>query len=175
MTDENPVFRWYVLHIRSKFEDIVTQKLDKKSFETFNPKIRVRSRRKDRKVVIRVPMFPGYIFVQANLKPAEHIDILKTVGAVKLIGNKSGPLSVADEIIDSLKIVETSEKKIHTGKRFKKGHRIIVINGPFAGVSGVFVRYRGKGRVVVYIGVLGQYAAVEVEEADVEILPEIAS
>ena len=46
----------------------------------------------------------------------------------------------------------------------------MVVSGPFAGVTGAFVRYRGRGRVVVNIEALGQYAAVEVSEDDIEVI-----
>jgi hypothetical protein len=37
------------------------------------------------------------------------------------------------------------------------------------------LRYRGKGRVVVNIEALGQHAGVNVDEGDVERLPDILS
>ncbi len=46
----------------------------------------------------------------------------------------------------------------------------MVVSGPFAGVTGAFVRYRGKGRVVVNIEALGQYAAVDVSKEDIEMI-----
>ncbi|MDH3955651.1 MAG: transcriptional antiterminator, partial [Desulfobacteraceae bacterium] len=46
---------WYVLHTKSRFENVVNEGLAKKSIEVFLPKIQVRSRRRDRKVMIRVP------------------------------------------------------------------------------------------------------------------------
>jgi len=42
-----------------------------------------------------------------------------------------------------------------------------------AGVTGTFVRYRTQGRVVVNIEALGQFAGVDVQEEDIEILPPI--
>ncbi|HSO19467.1 MAG TPA: transcriptional antiterminator, partial [Desulfosarcina sp.] len=62
-----------------------------------------------------------------------------------------------------------------TGSRFKKGDRVMVVSGPFAGVTGIFSNYRGDGRVIVNIEALGQFAAVNVDAADVEKLPEILS
>jgi transcription antitermination factor NusG len=59
-------------------------------------------------------------------------------------------------------------EEIITGTRFKRGDRIIVVRGPFTGITGQFVQYRGQGRVVVNIDVLGQFAAVNVDEDDVE-------
>jgi transcription antitermination factor NusG len=48
-----------------------------------------------------------------------------------------------------------------------------VVEGPFAGVIGVFDRFGGQGRIVVHIEALGQFAAVEVDADDVEKLPDI--
>jgi hypothetical protein len=49
------------------------------------------------------------------------------------------------------------------------------VYGPFTGVIGTFVRYRGKERVIVNVEALGQYAGVEVGEEDIEIIPKILS
>ena len=159
---------WYVLHTKSRFENVVRDGLEKKAFEAFLPKIKVRSKRRDRKLMIQVPLFPGYLFVRTDLNPPRHLDILKTAGVVRFIGNKGGPLPVMDETVESLKIMVAGGEEIITGTRFKKGDRIIVVNGPFTGIAGQFVQYRGQGRVVVNIDVLGQFAAVNVDECDVE-------
>ncbi len=164
---------WYVLHTKSRFENVVFTGLCKKQLDVFLPKVTVRSKRKDRKKMIRVPLFPGYIFVNTDLEPNRHLQILKTVGAVKLIGNKGGPIPVPDETMASLKIMVATEQPITTGTQFSKGDRVLVVHGPFAGVTGVFSRYKGEGRIVVYIEALGQFAAVEVDEDDVEKLPPI--
>jgi len=152
---------------------VVNEGLIKKSIEVFLPKIRVRSKRRDRKVMIRVPLFPGYLFVKTELNPYEHVEIVKTVGAVRLIGNKDGPIPVPSEAVQSLKIMVKGSNTVSTGTRFKKGDRVMVVHGPFAGVVGTFARYRGKGRVIVNIEALGQFAGVDVNEEDIEILPEL--
>jgi len=175
MTITELPYSWYVLHTKSRFENVVSENLIKKSVEAFLPKVQVRSKRRDRKMMIKVPLFPGYLFVKTNLTPNEHIEIVKTVGVVRMVGNKDGPISVSPETIDSLKIMVKGDNAVATGTRLRKGDRVIVVYGPFVGVVGTFVRYRGKGRVVVNIEALGQYAGVDVNEEDIEILPEIFS
>lgn len=164
-------WHWYVLHTRSRFESVVQESLQKKTHEVFLPKVRVRSKRRDRRVMLDAPLFPGYLFVRSNLHPHHHLDILKTVGAVKLIGNKQSPVAVSDETVESLKIMVRQTSEIVTGSRFRKGDRVVVIAGIFAGIVGVFTRYRGLGRVVVNVELLGQFASVEVDEDDVEVIP----
>ena len=123
--------------------------------------------------MIRVPLFPGYLFVKTDLHPNSHLEVVKTAGAVRLIGNHQGPLPVPDEAVESLQIMVDSNNTVTTGHRLETGDKVIVVYGPFAGVTGTFVRYGGKGRVIVNIEALGQFAAVEVSEEDIEIIPKI--
>lgn len=164
---------WYVLHTKSRFENVVNDGLFKRSMEAFLPKIKVRSKRRDRKLMIQVPLFPGYVFVKSDLNPDEYLEILKTPGVVRVIGNKSGPLPVIHETVESLKIMVAGGEEIITGTRFKKGDKILVVAGPFSGITGYFIRYRGQGRIIVNIEALGQFAAVNVREEDIEPVPEI--
>jgi len=173
MTAEGRERAWYVLHTRSRFENVVFEGLDGKKLETFLPKITVMSKRRDRRKKIRVPLFPGYVFVKSDLNVYERLEIVKTVGVVRIVGNKDGPVSVPEESITSLQIMVVGDNDVHTGKmRLKHGDRVMVVEGPFAGVSGIFVRYKGAQRVIVSIEALGQYAAVDVPEEHVEKIPD---
>lgn len=173
MEDRRLLKQWYVLHTRSRHESVVSEGLSKKSMDVFLPKIKVRSTRRDRKAMIHIPLFPGYVFIHTDLHPHTHLEIVKTAGVVRLIGTHQGPVPVPGDAIDSLKIMVASEMPIATGHRLQPGDRVMVVNGPFAGVVGTFVRYRGQDRVVVNIEALGQYAGVDVQEEDIEILPPI--
>ena len=175
MTDRTLERLWYVLHTKSRHENVVNDGLLKKSMEVFFPKVTVRSKRRDRRVMIRVPLFPGYLFVKTDLHPNVHLEIVKTAGAVRLLGSKQGPIPVADDTIESLKIMVAGDHPITTGYSLQTGDSVMVVHGPFTGVVGTFVRYRGKGRIVVNVEALGQYAGVEVSEDDIEIIPKILS
>ncbi len=173
MEEKEEKCHWYVVHTKSRFENVVNDGLTRKTIEAFLPKMTVRSKRKDRRQLIKVPIFSGYTFVKSALSAHEHLEILKTAGVVRIIGNKDGPLPVTAETIESLKIMVASEEQITTGTRFKKGDRVMVTYGPFTGIIGEFVQYRGKGRLIVNIDALGQFASVHVGEEDVEPLPQI--
>lgn len=163
---------WYVLHTKSRAEKVVHDILVKKSIESFLPTATVRSKRRDRKVMLDLPLFPGYVFVKTDLYAERYLSILKTPGAVKLIGNKSGPVPVGDSIVESLQIMVQTGESILTGLQFQHGDPIRVIRGPFSGVTGVFSTHKGHGRVIVYIDLLGQSASVEVDEEDIERITE---
>jgi transcription termination/antitermination protein NusG len=164
---------WYVIHTRSRFEMKVNDGLQKKARTVFLPRVLVPSRRRDRKLMIRVPLFPGYAFVRTDMNPAERLDILKTVGVVRFIGNADGPLPVPDSAIESLRLMVATDQDVKTDNRLRRGDLVIVVQGPFVGVTGVFIRYRGQGRVVVNVDALGQNASVEVSAEDVERVPSV--
>ena len=107
---------WYVVHTKSRFENVVHDGLVKKSVETFLPKINVKSRRRDRLIILNVPLFPGYVFVRTDLHPHHHLDIVKTVGVVRLIGNADGPIPVNERTVESLKIMISAGEPVITGK-----------------------------------------------------------
>ncbi len=171
MITKKLIYCWYALHTKSRFENVVDTCLKKKNIEVFSPKIRAKSQRRDRCVMIYKPLFPGYVFVKTDLNPKGYFEILKTHGVVGLIGNTTGPIHVPDNDIESLKIMVAGEKEIATGTQLKKGDKVVVINGPFAGVAGIFERYRGKERVIVNFEALGQFAAINVNKEDIEMMP----
>jgi len=166
---------WFALLTRSNFEQTVYTNVVKKKIEAFLPRTKRKSKRKDRNLMIEVPIFPGYIFVKTTLEPAAQLTVLKTIGAVRLLGNQSGPIPVPSTQIESLKIMTSSNMDLITGVniRLKRGDPVIILEGPMAGIRGEFTRHQGRGRVVIKIEVLGQYAGVEVEQNNVEKIPDL--
>jgi len=167
MTDK---LNWFALLTRSNFEQTVFKKIVKKRIEAFLPKTKKKSLRKDRNLMIEVPLFPGYLFVKSSFESADQINILKTVGAVRLLGTKSDPVPIPSSQIESLKILTNANMDLVTGTNIKmhKGDFVMILEGPMAGAKGEFTRYKGKGQVMIKIDILGQYAGVEVAQENVE-------
>lgn len=169
--------RWFALLTRSNFEQTVYTSILKKQIEAFLPTIRKKSTRKDRQLMLDRPLFPGYLFVKTTTLPDDQLKILKTTGAVRLIGNQSGPVSIPDIQIESLKILTDANIDVITGANVKlaKGDAVQVLSGPMAGVRGEFIHYKGHDRVIIKFDILGQYAGVEISEGNIEKIPDLFS
>jgi transcriptional antiterminator NusG len=161
---------WFALLTKSNFEKTVTKGITSKNIEVFLPTTKRKSQRKDRSSMVEVPLFRGYVFVKSAYSPQAQLDILKTMGAVRLLGNKSGPVPIPEVQIESLKILTSTTVDLITGTniKLKKGDLVMILEGPLTGMKGEFTRYKGKKRVVIKIDALGQYAGVEVEEENIE-------
>jgi len=166
---------WFALLTKSNFERTVYNSILKKKIPAFLPQIRRKSIRKDRQLMVEYPLFPGYLFVQSTFHAADQLNILKTTGVVRLLGNQTGPVSIPDIQVESLKIMTSSHMDLITGSNIslKKGDPVLIIEGPLAGIRGEFIRQKGQGRVVIKIDLLGQYAGTEIEEDKIEKLPEL--
>ncbi|EIM64214.1 UpxY family transcription antiterminator [Desulfobacter postgatei] len=168
---------WFALLTRSNFEQTVYSRICKKQIEAFLPSTRKPSKRKDRKLMIEAPLFPGYVFVKSSMAPVDQLPILKTLGAVRLLGNSAGPIPVPHRQIESLKLLTSVTQNLVTGSiiELKKGDPVIILEGPMAGLKGEFFEHKGKGRVIIKIDLLGRYAGVEVDSDKVEKIPDLLS
>ncbi len=169
--------QWFALLTRSNFEQTVYTKVCQKKIDAYLPKMRRPSKRKDRKLMVELPLFPGYIFVKSTLASADQLQILKTTGAVRLLGNTQGPVPVPESQIASLKLLTSAGQDLITGTivQLEKGDPVMILEGPMAGLKGEFYRYKGQGRVIVKIDLLGQYAGLEVDSDNVEKIPNLLS
>jgi len=157
--------QWYALHTRSHFEQKVFDGLRGKSIETFLPKVQVMSRRKDRRQKILIPLLPGYVFVQYDQDPEIYWDIIKTVGVVRMVGFEGKPTPAREEEIQSLMIMDGTDRTVHNRSLMKRGDRVMIMEGPLKGLVGFYVRHKGRSeKVVVNIELLHRALAVEIED-----------
>jgi transcription antitermination factor NusG len=164
--------RWYALHTRSRFEQKVYNGLRGKTLEAFLPKVQVMSRRKDRRKKILVPILPGYVFVQAELEPYLYWEIIKTVGVVRMVAFKGKPVPASDQEIDSLKILNGTDRTVENRSFMQKGDRVMIMEGPLKGLVGFYLKHKDRSeKVVVSIELLQRSMAVEIEGWALEKIP----
>jgi len=173
----NKCLNWFALLTRSNFEQTVYDSITGKKIDAFLPRTRKKSKRKDRKLMIEVPLFPGYLFVRSTIEPSAQLNILKTLGAVRLLGNTQGPLPIPDSQIKSLQLMTAANVDLITGSLMllQKGDPVMILEGPMAGVKGEFTRHKGRGRVIIKIDLLGQFVGVEMDGENVEKIPDFLS
>jgi transcriptional antiterminator NusG len=156
---------WYAVWTQSHFEQSVSQQLSAKGFTAFLPEMSVWSKRGGEQRLIRVPMFPGYLFVRDGMDKRSYIEILKARGVVRILEDGWTRLTpVPDEVIDSLQQVVAAEVPVFAADHLAQGDRVEVTDGPLSGLEGLFVQDKSaKGRLVLNVELLGRSVAVEVD------------
>lgn len=165
---ENPP--WYVIHACSRHEVKVEVGLKRKGVEIFLPRVKVRSRRRDRVQMLEVPLFPGYLFVRSFLHESDYYNIIKQNGVVSILGIKGQYTPVPEETVTSLRTLVNSGQPVFPWSKLTPGKRVRVVDGPLAGASGVILRLKkGKSRLVVGVELLGRSLYAELAEETVEV------
>jgi transcriptional antiterminator NusG len=160
---QNPA--WYAVWTQSHFEQSVSQQLSAKGFTAFLPEMSIWSKRGGEQRLIRVPMFPGYLFVRDGMDKQSYVEILKARGVVRILEDGWTRLTpVPDVEIEALQQVVTAEVPVFAHEHLAQGDRVEVTEGPLSGLEGLFVQNKPtKGRLVLNVELLGRSVAVEVD------------
>jgi len=160
---------WYAIYTKCHHERTTNKILEDQGLHTFLPEILVPSRRKDRKLLIKRPLFPNYLFVQLDNNKENWLKVYKTQGVVRICGN-GRPTPVPDDDINSIRIFVQSDRNIYPLPYLVVGAKVRVVAGPLAGAIGILLKEDYKKRqLVVSIELMGQSVAVTL--ADDEVRP----
>jgi transcription antitermination factor NusG len=159
---------WYAVYTVVRHEKAVNSDLAEKDIETFLPLREVLSRWKDRKKRIKIPLFPGYLFVNIDLK--EMWDVLNRRSVVRILGVKGIPIPVPVEQINAIRRLLESDLRYDPYPYFAEGKEVIVVNGPLQGVKGKILEVRGNYRLVLSVDLIQRSVSLEIDIKEVELV-----
>ena len=160
---------WYGVRTKSRHEEKVNIRLQKKLFDVFLPKLEVWSRRKDRKKRILTPLFSGYLFVRCKLTKEIWLEILKTFGVAYVVGLTDEPTPIPENQINVIKKVLDSKIALNLHPYVNIGDQVIVIDGPLQVTVGYYVApNHDKGKLILSLDLLNRSIEVEIDGSSVE-------
>jgi transcription termination/antitermination protein NusG len=156
---------WHALWTRSHCEQLVHDQLAAKGFELFLPTIDQWSRRGSVKHLIRVPMFPGYVFLQGGMDKTRYVEVVKARGLVHVLGERWDRLAtIPDGEIEAIRRIVDARVPAVAYTYLSEGNRVRITRGPLTDVEGVLVRTKpNRGLLVVSIDLLQRSVAVQVD------------
>ncbi len=160
---------WYAVYSRSRHEKCVREYLERIAVEAFLPLYESVRRWKDRRVVVTLPVFPGYQFVRIPL--ADRMKVVTIPGVVGLVGTPGNPVPVPEQEIEALRTCYARNLKLGPHPYLTSGRKVLVKNGPFADLEGILIRQRGAYRVVISINLIARSVALEVNTEDIVLAP----
>jgi transcription antitermination factor NusG len=162
------LWNWYVLQTRSNFEKRVVAELGRKGLETYLPLYHEEHQWKDRRKIVEVPLFGGYIFVRIDGTNESKLSVLRTTGVVRILGQGDRIEPVPDAEIDSIRMLLSTNVRCFLHPFLKEGAWVRVKKGPLRGVEGQLVRFKGQARLVLSVSLLARSVATEVDVSEVE-------
>ncbi len=139
----NGDFYWYAVHTRSRHEDKVNLRLQE-------------------------PLFPRYLFVYEMADRYRWLEIVKTPGIVRMLGNGNVPISIPEVQIESIKKILNGKNASTPIPYLKEGQMVKVVNGPLMGCEGIILDLKKKDRLIISIDLLQRSVSAELDCADLE-------
>jgi len=167
--------KWYAVRTRSKCERKVALTFSDKGVEYYLPTFREVHQWKDRKKMIEVPLFPGYLFARFKSSPPAELTVLRTDGVVGILGRPEMFEPIPDHEIEGVRQLVATSVGFCVHPLLQEGSWVQVKRGALKGVEGLVVRVKNQTRLVLSISLLSRSISTEIDLRDVQLLrPTIA-
>jgi len=167
LPDPHLASNWFAVFTTPRHEKRVEQHLRLRNVESFLPLYRSpRKWRNGLKVVLELPLFPGYIFVR--IRRSERVKVLEVPGVVAIVGGAAGQMA---------RLPEAEVEALRSGLHLRQaephplltvGRRARIRTGALAGLEGIVVRKKNSLRVVLTMDLIMQSIVVEVDGEELE-------
>lgn len=157
--------RWYATYTAPRHEKSVLKHLETRRVESFLPLYGSTRLWNRRRAFVRMPLFPGYLFVRI---PVEHrARVLEVPGVLNIVGSQGRLSPIPDEEVEALRAA-LEMRKSEPHPLLVRGKRVRIKGGPLRGLEGIIVRQTHKLRMIVSVECIKQSFAVELEASDLE-------
>ena len=156
---------WCAVYTRHQHEKTVGDMLQAKGFEVFLPLYESMRKWKDRRKLLSLPLFPGYVFVRGALE--RRLPILTTPGVHMIISRGERVATIPEEEIEAIRRTTEGRFRVEPHPFLRCGERVRVVRGSLEGVVGVLARKKNLYRLILSVEMLAQSVAVEIDAMDV--------
>lgn len=167
MTSKNNT-NWYVLTTRSRHEKKSEQFLKNRGFEVFLPVQKVMRKWSDRKKMVEVPLFSGYLFIR--YEESKRFDVLNTPGIVRFLRYNNNDATISDSQVEAIKMAlnEIPDEINVIDQHFSEGEEIRIKSGPFKGFYGKIIQYNNNRKIMISIDSIGKSILIETGKTGIE-------
>jgi transcriptional antiterminator RfaH len=155
---------WYVIHTKPRQESQAVENLERQGYTAYCPQITISKRRRNAWHQVSEPLFPRYLFIELTEGEDDFGPIRSTLGVSNMLRFGGKPAIIGNDIIESLRQQECDSRETPDPEiPVKPGDRVRVLEGPFAGLEGIFQNSSKDARVIILMELLGRENRVSVD------------
>ncbi|HTL29288.1 MAG TPA: transcription termination/antitermination NusG family protein [Tepidisphaeraceae bacterium] len=154
---------WFVLHTKSRQEKRLAEELCAGGISHFLPQLQLTRRYGDRRAIVNVPLFPGYLFLRGTVEDAYRAERTRRVAKIIPVRDQQ---RISWEL-RNISLALAYHAVLEPYHALQRGIRVQVVAGPFMGLEGV-IEERKSDRLVLQVEMLGRAVSLEVDGAVLE-------
>ncbi|PYY00554.1 MAG: antitermination protein NusG [Acidobacteria bacterium] len=162
-----PEAQWYAVQTRPRHEKKVVTELSEKHIDSYLPVLNEVHHWSDRRKVVQVPLFPGYVFVHAHLHINARLAILRTWGALGFVGPQREAIPIPESEIEDIKTLLMTKIPLSQYPFLKIGQRVRVRGGALDGLEGILIT-NGQKKLVISVASIQRSLSITIEGYDLE-------
>lgn len=162
--------QWYAVYTRARHEKSVVAQLRWWNVCTFLPLVSALHRWSDRRQVVDVPLFPGYVFVQIVYEHDSRLSVLRAAGVVRFVGFNGMPVPIPDKQIENIQRVLESRIVCAPYPFYQVGQRLRICGGALDGIQGVLLEHKAGRSLVLSVELIQRSVVISIEGLAVEVV-----
>ncbi len=157
---------WYVACTVARHEKRVAEQLQSRGVPFSLPLYEAVHRWKDRRAIVQLPLFPGYVFVHVAL--CDRLSVLTLPGVLRFVSFNGRPAALPDWELAAIHTALNARLRAEPHPYLKVGQRVRIKGGPMMGTEGILIRKRNRYRLVLSVDLIMRSLALDVDASEVE-------
>jgi transcriptional antiterminator RfaH len=145
---------WIVINTNPHRERLVLDNLQRQALTAYCPMIRRHRSHARRVETVLRPLFPSYLFLQANEALKRWRPILSTHGVRTVVRTGDSPSFIDNEFIAGLKKREVDGAVVRPASPYRVGQEVRIASGPFDGFIATILELDEKDRLLLLLDVV---------------------
>lgn len=157
---------WFIVKTKRSKEFWARDNLKRQNFTIYIPMIYKFKSTFNEKKIIKLPLFPGYLFVNSTNPDKNWLTINNTLGVNSIISFSNKIPKVPVEYIKNLMSLEDENGLISIVKfqNLIKGKICKILNGPFKGLNGILHSVLSNKNIILTLRFLGKDLNIQLSE-----------
>ncbi len=160
--------QWYAIQTRSRHEKKVAAEIQDKGICTFLPLQTRLHNWSDRRKLVQLPLFPGYVFLREICTPETRLSVLRTPGVAGFVGSQGRGTPIPDKQIEDVRAILDQGIPFEVYPFLKLGQRVRIRGGALDGVEGVLMAKNSDRSLVVSIDLIRRSLAIRVSGYEID-------
>ena len=154
---------WLCVMCKTQQEFTAEDNLKRQGFTVYLPTTRNKSRKQGRVTTDIKAMFPGYLFIEADLEHQDLSVIRSTLGCIAFLRHGVRPALVPSQVLASIKEAEdVLHGRFEINQGFTPGNKYELMEQGFNGHTATFLALDGKDRARVLVTLLNSEHEVKI-------------
>lgn len=162
--------QWFAIRVTYCRELVVKAHLDQRGIASYVPMHSVEQLCRGKKRAVLVPLIHNLLFVWTSAESLRELKATTTLPICYIMDRATKRPAVIPEaqMRDFMAVTAEKGELVEAALDLSSGDLVRVINGPFKGITGFFIRHKGRTKVAVSIRDIATALTAHVSAKDVE-------